>query len=217
MSETKRRAAIRPGADNRSMTSADPSVLAFCRRAIARVERIDTSSARADDAVGDELPILRHVGGGIVASHVVVDGGREILVTGRHLRAAGLPADELHAIARRNLGALALPRVDVEHFGHIFVAVTGLDLEASLILCDAFWDDLQATSAPGGFVAAIPGRELIAFGDAASTDAIRELEDFCTRVEPALVHPLTDRLYRRAAGRWEPLADDGGSARDGGG
>jgi hypothetical protein len=54
-------------------------------------------------------------------------------------------------------------------------------------------------------VEAAPGRDVLAFGDAASTRALRELDDLCTRVEPALEHPLTDRLLRRVGGRWEPL------------
>ena len=123
-----------------------------------------------------------------------------------HVRVAGLDADALHEAALANLAALVNARAEVHHYGRIHAVLMGADLEASVLLCAPFWDAWHAALAPGGFVAAIPGRDVLAFGDASSAAALRELDDLCTRMGPAVDAPLAEHLWRRAAGRWLPLA-----------
>jgi hypothetical protein len=133
-------------------------------------------------------------------------------VRGAQLRASGLAIGELHANAVWRLAGLAEERAEVQRFGHLSVVLMGGGFEASLVLCDEFWDSWHAGLAPGGFVVALPAAEVLAFGDASSAAAIRELDDLCTRIAPAAEHPLTDRLYRRIGGRWEPMHEDDGGA-----
>ena len=56
-----------------------------------------------------------------------------------------------------------------------------------------------------GIVVAIPGRDVLAFGDASSAAALRELDDLCTRMAPAVEEPLSEQLHRRVGGRWVPM------------
>jgi hypothetical protein len=187
------------------------SVLAFCRRAVAHLARTsaDDAGARAgaaptplaSPAAEDDAPVER-VEDELVVDYVVPEADRLLPVHRSHLRTAGLPADALHEAALANLAALVKARAEVHHYGRIHAVMTGADLEASVLLCAPFWDEWHAALAPGGFVAAIPGRDVLAFGDAASAAALRELDDLCTRMAPAVEEPLSERLWRRVDGRW---------------
>jgi hypothetical protein len=187
----------------------DVDALAFCRRAFAWLERIDVEAARGSPqpaTCDDAAPVLRTMAGGLVVAYVVADGATRRHVVHGDLRVAAMALDALHAVALANLAAAARARSEIHRYGHIHAVLVGGDLEASLLLCDAFWDDWHAGLAPGGFVAAVPGRDVLAFGDASSAIAVHELEDLCTRMEPALDEPITDRLLRRMGGRWVALS-----------
>jgi hypothetical protein len=184
------------------MDSAAASALAFCRRAVARLARVEDDGGAAAPATDVDPPVERRLGGGLVADYVVPDAVGLLAVRRSHLGAAGLSPDALHEAALANLAALVQARAEVHHYGRIHAVLIGADLEASVLLCDAFWDTWHAGLAPGGFVAALPGRDVLAFGDASSAGALRELDDLCTRMAPALEETLTERLYRRVAGRW---------------
>ena len=180
----------------------------FCLRAVAYLQKAapqdaDIVADEAARATGDDAPVVRALGHGLLATYVVEEDAEFHYVLGGELAAAGLTRDELHAAATRNLEAIARRSVEVHPYGHIHAVLMGGDFEASLLLCDGFWD-AHAELAPGGLVAAIPARNVLAFGDAAVPDSLQELDDLCTRVDPAIDHPLTDTLLRRVGGRWEP-------------
>jgi hypothetical protein len=195
-----------------AMNDADPSAARardFCLRAVAYLQKAEPQDAElvADEAAratGDDAPVVRALGHGLLAAYVVEENAEFHYVLAGELAAAGLTRDELHAVATRNLEAIARRSAEVHPYGHIHAVLMGDDFEASLLLCDGFWD-AHAELAPGGLVAAIPARNVLAFGDLASPAALRELDDLCTRVDPAIDHPLTDTLLRRVDGRWEPL------------
>jgi hypothetical protein len=178
------------------------SALAFCRRAVARLARVEAGDAAPPATAGEDAPVERALGNGFVADYVVPEDERLLPVRPAHLCAAGLAVEALHEAALANLAALVQARAEVHHYGRIHAVLMGADLEASVLLCDPFWDAWHTALAPGGFVAAIPGRDVLAFGDAASAGALRELDDLCTRMAPALEEPLAERLYRRIDGRW---------------
>jgi uncharacterized protein YtpQ (UPF0354 family) len=190
----------------------DPDLVApsraFCLRAVARLHRVEPTDVPTPEPAGDDEPVLHGVGGGLVVAYVLDDGGEPVPVRGAQLRASGLTVEELHANAVWRLAGLAEERAEVERYGHLFVVITGGGFEASLVLCDEFWDAWNIGLAPGGFAAAIPAADVLAFGDATSAAAIRELDDLCTRIAPAAELPLSDRLYRRVGGRWEPMHED---------
>lgn len=190
----------------------DPSAArarAFCLRAVAYLHQADPADAdiladEAARATAADRPLLRSLGHGLVAAYVVEEDAEFHYVLVHEFEASGLARDELHASATRNLEAIARRSVEVHPYGHIHAVLMGNDFEASLLLCDGFWN-AHAALAPGGIVAAIPARNVLAFGDASSKDALQELDDLCTRVDPAIDHPLTDTLLRRVDGQWVPM------------
>ena len=182
----------------------------FCLRAVAYLQKAVPAEADlvADEAarsLRDDAPVLRALGSGLLCAYIVEEDTEFHYVLVGELAASGLTRDELHAAATRNLEAVARRSVEVHPYGRIHAVLMGNDFEASLLLCDGFWD-AHAALAPGGLVAAIPARNVLAFGDAAVPDSLQELDDLCTRVDPAIDHPLTDTLLRRVDGRWAPVA-----------
>jgi hypothetical protein len=200
------------------MDPAAETALAFCHRALARLARVEEAdeagreagapvAERAEDADADADAAIERSLDGLVVDYGVLEAEQWLPVRRSHLSAAGLAPEALHDVALANLTALVLARAEVHHYGRIHAVLLGADLEASVLLCAPFWDDWQAALAPGGFVAAIPGRDVLAFGDATSAAALRELDDLCTRMAPAVDAPLSERLWRRMDGQWRPLGE----------
>jgi hypothetical protein len=57
------------------------------------------------------------------------------------------------------------------------------NFEASVLLLDTVWDISLAKHVNGNFVAAIPARDVLAFGDSTSPEAIAELRDVIKRLK----------------------------------
>ena len=51
----------------------------------------------------DESPVLKTLGGDLLVSYVLDEGNKFSYVQAKHLRAAGITADELHQTAVENL------------------------------------------------------------------------------------------------------------------
>jgi hypothetical protein len=78
-------------------------------------------------------PVLKSLDGGLLVAYVMDEGNRFSYVQGRHLRTAGIDADQLHARAVTNLGKLAEGRVIIRQNGPIRALFCGGNFEASLI------------------------------------------------------------------------------------
>ncbi len=198
------------------MSSTPPSALApdaaraFCERAVAylKIRVPDDDDEPATELPRDDTPVIHRLGGDLLVGYLVDEGDFFRHVQVKHLALAGLSEDALRASALANLRVRAAQEAEVKAYGNIFAVLMDDHFEASLLLVDEFWETWYAAQAPNGFVAAIPARGVLAFGDKASSDTLRELDDFCTRIGGSADHPLTDTLFERVDGRWQPLADE---------
>ena len=182
---------------------------AFCERAVAYLKtRVpdDDDHAPVTELSRDDTPVMHQLGDELLVAYLVDEGDFFRYVQVKHLALAGFSEDALRASAVANLRARAAQEAEVKAYGNIFAVLMDDHFEASLLLVDDFWNEWYAAQAPNGVVAAIPARGLLAFGDKGSRDALRELDDFCTRISGSADHPLTDTLFERVAGRWQPLA-----------
>jgi uncharacterized protein YtpQ (UPF0354 family) len=177
----------------------------FCLRAIAYVKIVpaicDASTMALDLA---NSPVLKQVTSSLTATYVVDTGDSFTYVQHRHLSAAGMTAEELHARAIYNLATLAQTKVKVQPYGNIYAVLMGGNFEASLILFDDFWTRSCAHFAPNGFVAAFPARDILAFTDTSNKQGVQELHRLCDRVGSTNDHPLTAQLHSYAGGIWRP-------------
>jgi uncharacterized protein YtpQ (UPF0354 family) len=154
----------------------------------------------------------------------VVDRGDHFeYVQQRHLTAEDCSEEDLHVVALENLARLATGtlRVAPHPCGEMFAVLMGGNFEASLMALDAVWDGGFRQFVGGEYVVACPARDLLAFCDARSVVGVRELRAVCAAARAHGVdHPISDRLYRRAGGRWqvfeaEPGATPGGPSKPG--
>lgn len=152
-----------------------------------------------------ESPVIREIGHRLLAAYVVDEDDASTYVQHRHLAHAGMSVDELHASAVKNLAVLAEGQVEVRSYGNIYAVLMGGNFEASLVLLEEFWAEWCSHLAPNGYVVAIPARDMLAFGDASSSEAIDELNQVCQRIAGEADHPLTNTLYRREGSTWTPL------------
>ena len=152
-----------------------------------------------------ESPVIRALGHRLLVAYLVDEGESFAYVQYRHLREAGMTVEELHASAIRNLAALAEAKVEVRQYGSIYAVLMGGNFEASLLLFDEFWSEWCPHLAPNGYVVAFPARDILAFGDLSSDEAINELNQVCQRGDEDVDHPLTKSLYRRDGSSWLPL------------
>lgn len=152
-----------------------------------------------------ESPVIYEIGHRLLAAYVVYEGDSLTYVQYRHLAQAGMSADELHVSAVKNLAEISEGQVEVRSYGNIYAVIMGGTFEASLVLLDEFWSEWCSHLAPNGYVVAIPARDILAFGDASSAEAINELNQVCQRTYGEVDHPLTNTLYRREGSTWTPL------------
>jgi hypothetical protein len=181
----------------------------FCERAIAYLKPVV-----ADDDDAAPVIALEHPNGPVlrvllpkmlVVSYLVDSGDRLEYVQGRHLREAAMTEDELHAIGLENLAQHCNESMKVHPQGAIFAIVAGGNYEASYLLLDDLWDRALREVVPGPPVVALPARDLLAFGDRDSPEAIAELRAMVARTSGKVDHPLTERLLERRDGAWVPL------------
>lgn len=178
----------------------------FCLKAMAYLKiEVPDAGEPAFELTAEDSPVIHVLGERLLAAYLVDEGESFAYVQYRHLREAKIDAEELHTAAVRNLAALAESRVEVRAYGSIYAVLMGGNFEASLTLLDGFWSEWFAHLAPNGFVAAFPARDILAFGDASSAEAIRELNELCQRGSTNVDHLLTNTLYRRVGSSWQPL------------
>jgi uncharacterized protein YtpQ (UPF0354 family) len=154
-------------------------------------------------------PVVHLLGHGLMVVYLIDEGDHFSYVQHEQLGEAGLAPADFHAHAMQNLLAFAEQRVDVRPLGNVHAVIAGGNFEASMLLLDLFWSGWYGHLAPNGFVVAFPARDLLAFGDAGSAEAIAELRALCDKAHEKVSHPLSSRLFRRVDGAWEPLAGQG--------
>ena len=150
----------------------------------------------------EDSPVIRDLGNGLLVLYVADAGQSFQFVQNRHLSAAGMDPEGLHAAAMSNFLGFIAERTRMQAQGGIFALFLDGNFEATLLLVDSLWDGSLAGYAPNGFVLAVPARDVLAFADAGSASGVEELRGVVSRVFPGGDHLIASDLYRRQAGRW---------------
>src|SRR5262245_56226312 len=167
----------------------------------------ESDPARVVSVDGDEAPVIRILGSGLLVTYVIDVGDSFDYVQIRHLRSAGVTEEELHRIAVNNLYGLAEKHLRVQPYGDVFALFMEGNFEASVLLLDTVWDVSLAKHVKGEFLAAAPTRDVLAFGDSSSPTVPGQLRGVVDRVlASGPDHPLSARLLCRRSGTWEPDA-----------
>jgi uncharacterized protein YtpQ (UPF0354 family) len=174
----------------------------FCGRAMPYLKGDLTGESGPAFILGHEdSPVLRDLGNGLLVAYVVDTGNEFQYIQYRHLSAADIKADEIHAIAVNNLH-LKAEQTRLQPHRSIFALFLDGNFEASLMLVDRLWDQTLSEYVQSGFVAAVPARDVLAFTDAASSQGIAALRGTVSRLFPNGDHLISPALYRREGGQW---------------
>jgi Protein of unknown function (DUF1444) len=153
----------------------------------------------------DDSPVLKRVAEGLHVAYLVDEGDEFSYVQGKHLKAAELDVDQLHALAVANLKSAAEGRVTVREIGPAWMLVFDGHFEASLILLDDLWEGALRAYHAGDPAIALPARDVLCFCDLLSSAGVAELRGVIQRIWPAGDHLVSDKLFRRRDGVWVPF------------
>ena len=140
---------------------------------------------------------------GLLTTYVVDEPQQLRFLNERDLASEGTTVESLHDRAMRNLRELAATQLRVAAHGPIFPVFIDGNFEASALLLDELWDRGLAPHVAGEIVAAVPARDVLAVGSAASTAAVQELRGLIGRLWPTGDHLLSDKLLIRRSGSWQ--------------
>ena len=149
-----------------------------------------------------DTPVMKDLDNGLLVAYLVDEGDSYGYVQYRDLESSGVTESEVHAAGIANLFVLAEQQLQVKQYGSLFTLLVGGTFEASMILLDDLWERSLAPYVEAPFVVAIPARDVLAFGDAASPAAIRELNAVVARLIDAGSAELATMLYRRQGAAW---------------
>jgi uncharacterized protein YtpQ (UPF0354 family) len=176
----------------------------WLRRARPYVKRGLDAARAADVSLNpDDIPVVRDFAEGLVIFYLVDDGESFTYVERRDLAEAEMSDDELHRVALGNLYELARHTLRIQPTGEVITVLMEGNFEASVLLLDTVWDVALASHVQGEFIAAVPSRDVLAFGDSTSQGAVKQLRAVIKRVyRPGADHLVSDRLYRRHLRTW---------------
>ncbi|MFL6439457.1 MAG: hypothetical protein ACJ71Q_17915 [Terriglobales bacterium] len=171
--------------------------IAYLKRKLPE-DRSPTMSLSHEDS-----PVLRDLNNGLLISYIVDEEDSFSYVQNRHLLAAGIDQNTLHKAAINNLYSVAEKHLKVQPYGSVFAVFMEGNFEASILLLDTVWDNSFAKCVREGFVAAIRARDVLAFGDSCSAEAINELRAIVDRVISGPAdHVISTSLLRRSNKVW---------------
>jgi len=152
-----------------------------------------------------DSPVILDLRNGLLVAFLVDNGQFFSYVQHRHLVEAGITITQLHEYGLANLKQIAKQKLQVRECGPIYAVFLDGNFEASLILLDDLWDKRFSHLVQGEFIAALPARDVLAFGDSSSAEAITELSNVVSRVAGG-DHLLSSSLYRRQGSHWRQYA-----------
>jgi hypothetical protein len=151
---------------------------------------------------GEDEPILRPLGNGMLVAYLVDEGNHFAWVQQKHLTAEGVTPIALHEQGVLNLARKASEILRVTDQGKFFACFLDGNFEASLLLLDDLWDRHLSELVPNGFIAGVPARDILMFCDVQSESGIREISERTERVWPNGDHLLRREPYVRGNRGW---------------
>jgi uncharacterized protein YtpQ (UPF0354 family) len=119
------------------------------------------------------------------------------------LRDLGLARSDLRALAVANLDSI-LPEVKLHAADGVYMITAGGTYEASLILLDAIWKSPQL-AVKGDLVVAIPTRDVLLVTGSRDRAGLAQVRKMVAEAARDAPYRLTDTLFVRRSGRFEPL------------
>ena len=173
--------------------------IAYLKPVVQDSDALTLKVARADE------PVIRAYNDELCICYLVDRGSSFRYVQNRDLECEEISADRLHEIGLRNLlNQTSRRNARVQSYQNIFAVLVGGDFEASTILLDRLWERDFRQFVRGDYAAALPARDVLAFCDSSSKQGLQELCSLIARVTPTGDHLLSQKIYVRRDGTWQP-------------
>ena len=131
-------------------------VIPFVKAVVA-----DDAESTVIDMPPDDAPTSRPLVAELIVMYVIDYSDRFEFITSRHLHENRMSVDELHELALKNLPS-RIPQIEMHGNSPSHMITAGGNLEATLLLHDAMWDQL-GEHLPGEPMAVVPARDLLFF------------------------------------------------------
>ena len=155
----------------------------------------------------EKMPLIEPLVGELLVAYAFDLPGHVMTANLANIARIGISPDEVHALAMRNLKA-RLPPIEYSASHGVFLAVTGRDLEACLLLADNVWED-AAVRFKRGFVVCAPRRDCLLVSEGDTAEAIAAIRhaarDIVAKQDDA--HGLSMQLMSRAGRQWRLHAE----------
>jgi uncharacterized protein YtpQ (UPF0354 family) len=117
----------------------------------------------------------------------------------------GLEREQLRSTALKNLRQLAqgVERRVSGSTSMLILPYTGGSFEASLLLLDEIWEELEK-EAQGELVAAVPTRDLLFVTDSHDKAGVSKVTAIAADAFAKGDHPVSEQVLIRRNGKWEP-------------
>lgn len=125
------------------------------------------------------------------------------------LEKAHIDRAELRSLACENLKRL-LPKIERRGANGLFILTAGGDYEASLLLIDSVWKDVQK-EVRGDIVVAIPTRDLLIVTGSDDQQGIERMRQIVQEASTQGSYRLTTKLFAYRGGKFEEFKSDTGS------
>lgn len=146
--------------------------------------------------------VFRPLVGDLMTTYVLEEQHSFVLVAQRDLDAAKVTAQQVHGAALVNFAArVERGMLQISRNGRIFGLLLDGNFEATLLLYDEMWSQLE-TKLGAGLAVVAPARDVLAVGKSDDAEAVAELLAVVDRVWPAGDHLLTKTLLKRENGKW---------------
>lgn len=127
-------------------------------------------------------------------------------ITPKELETAHIDKKELRGLACENLKRL-LPKIERHGANGTFMLTAGGDYEASLLLLDSVWNDMQK-DVRGDIVVAIPTRDLLLVTGSDDREGLEKLRQTVDKVSAQSAYKLTTKLFVRRDGKFTEFTVD---------
>lgn len=126
-------------------------------------------------------------------------------VTPKDLELSKIEREDLRALAKENLMRL-IPKIERHGSNGLYMITAGGDYEASLLLMDSIWTDLQ-NDIQGEVVVAIPTRDLMLVTGSQFPQGLAKMKQMVIDASSKGSYRLTQKLFVHRNGRFEEFRE----------
>jgi uncharacterized protein YtpQ (UPF0354 family) len=162
----------------------------------------ESDNIKTIDIKESEKPIVKKYLGDVVITYLIDFEDIYVYINKSKLEKWGIGLDSLNTTAIDNLEELAESQYQLYGDSSYAMITLNGNLEASLILCDKFWDNISYFLPNKSWVIAIPARDLLVLSAGANEKGINKLKDAINETFIHGDHLISRWLFIRENNKW---------------